>query len=121
MDKAQHSGMKALSLQPEGTLGRAVDLVSQERVSDGSHMNPDLVGPSRLQLTLYMVVLSVQMADHPVMGHCPLSILYIDGHLFPVHRASADGLVNGAFFLRKVIVDDGLIFSCNTVVFQLKN
>ena len=52
MDKAQDPGVEGLSLELIRTSGRSIDQISQERMSQTRHMDPDLMGTTGLQAAL---------------------------------------------------------------------
>lgn len=90
----------------------------QQRMADAGHVNPDLMGSSRLQAALQVSEASEPL-QYPVMGDGISTASFIYGHFFPVHRMSADGSVYRALFFLQVSVDDGPVFPGDGMVFKL--
>lgn len=100
MDKTKGHGMKCLPLQRHGGLRRfpvPIYRISQQRMPNGIHMDPDLMGPSGFQ-TAFNVGKGPETFQHLYMSDRFLSVPDAGGHLFPVRRMSSDRSV-GIYFL----------------------
>ena len=106
MDKADDHGMQCLPFQRRiGLFCRAVHRISQKRMSDTGHVHPDLMGPPGLQ-TAFDIGVSPKTRQHPLMCHCPLAIVPVDGHFFALGGMTANGRIHRALILRKIADDD---------------
>ena len=110
--------MQRLPLQMEGILFRPVHLIAEKRMMETGQMNADLMRSPGLQLTFNVGIITKTL-QYPVMGHCLLSVLVIDGHFLPLHRMTADRRIDGAFVFFEVSIDDCPVFSRDRMNFQL--
>ena len=89
MHKAEHTGMKRLPLKLIGALRRPIDGIPQKRMSDGGHVDADLMCPAGLKPAFNMGEV-MESLKHTVMGHGMLSILMIVCGLFYVGGSFLD-------------------------------
>ena len=116
MHKAEHTGMKRLPLKLIGALRRPIDGIPQKRMSDGGHVDADLMCPAGLKPAFNMGEI-VESLKHTVMGHGLLSVLMIDSHFFAILGVPADGCIHRSLLILKHAMDDSLIPPCDAVLF----
>ena len=116
--EAELAGVETLGALPQLRLFVAVDQIAQNGVADVGHVDPDLVGPSRLQTAADMGVAPVALHHFPV-GHGFFGVAGGDGHLLPVGGVPADGGVDGAGVLPEGAADDGFVGPRHGVVLEL--
>ena len=75
------------------------------------HMDSDLVSSPGFQPAFDVIILVVQMGDHPVVGDGPFSSGLIDGDFFTVFCTAGKGSVDGSLFRFQVMIYDRLILS----------
>lgn len=82
MGKPEDFGVKTLPFKGILRLFRTIDGIAQKRMSDGCHMHPDLMGPSRLQAAFDVGKTFFQAFQHPVMSDCSPAGLPVYGIFF---------------------------------------
>ncbi len=117
MNESYCFGMQGLSFQLEGAFLRSVYRVAQNRMSDRSHMDPDLVGPAGLQLE-GTVGIGSEPFQNPVMSHCPPTGR-VDGHLLPVRLRTGNRCIYGTFIILYIPDDNSLIDAVYCMFFDL--
>ena len=117
MDEPQPHRVEALALEAGDGLFRAVHGVPQDGVADVGHVDPDLVGASRLQTAAHMGAARVP-GDDLTMGHRAAAVRH-HRHFLPVHRMAADGGVHSAAVLFQVPHHHALVGPGQGVVLEL--
>ena len=110
--------MEALGVLAQLGLFVAVDQIAQDGMADVGHVDADLVGAARLQLTADVGVATVTLHHFP-MGHGLLGIAGGDSHLLAVGGMAANGGVHGAAVLPEGAADDALVNTVHGVILQL--
>ena len=98
MNKLQFPRMKALPFQSFFRAGSTVDPVSEERMPDAGHVNPNLMRPPRLQPAAHPGI-RVVPGQYLPMRHCRAAVRCRHGHAFAVRRMPPDGSVDDPAFL----------------------
>ena len=98
MNELQFPRMKALPFQSFFRAGSTVDAVSEKRMPDAGHVNPNLMRPPCLQTAAHPGIPVVPGQDLP-MCHCRAAVRYRHGHAFAVRRMPPDGPVDDPAFL----------------------
>ena len=114
MHKSKNLRMKRLTLKGIWALRRPIDLISKKRMMNTGHMDTDLMGSASLQHAFNIGILA-ETFQHPVMGNGFFSIFFINGHLFPVCRMTADGCVDSSLILFQHAMDDCPVPSVDAV------
>jgi len=77
---------------------RIIQIIADQRIADVFHMNPDLVGASRLQPQSDQTV-AIGFLFQAVMGHCRLSMskihLPLNNRAWLADQRSIDGALTG--------------------------
>ena len=110
--------MEHLPLDAEGILGRPIDPVTQKGVFHVSHMHPNLVGTPGLQPRLNMGE-PAESLQHAKMGYRPLGILLRHGLPQTILWIPPNGGIYRSLVLGKVMINNGIIGSGDTMLCQL--
>ena len=95
VEEAEGARVKALAFLSQLRFLVSVDQITQDGMADVRHMDTDLMGAPRLQLTADMGIAPVAIYHFPV-GHGLLGIPGGDAHLLPVRGVAADVGIDGA-------------------------
>ena len=117
MEEGEAKGVETLSPKAGDRLLGAVYCISQQRVSQTCHVDPDLMGAARFQTALEIGVSGIVCQSLPV-GHC-LSSLREDRHFFSVGFTSANGKINSKFIVFYIFVNKSYISSVRLCILPL--
>ncbi len=110
--------MERLTLQMKRCLSLSVYLISQERMPNGRHVHPNLVGSSRLQAALDIGIIP-KTFQHLIMCDSLFSIFLVDRHPLSVLLVPADGRTYCPLVLFYHAVHDGAITPVQGMRLQL--
>ena len=116
MDKAQFSGMKALAAQLFVHIAGTVYAIPCQRMADGGHMHPNLMGAAGLELTGNTGEVSKPFQYLPArISILSMGALRQHGHLFAVFGVTAKKALHKACILPQIAVHHRLIDPVDTV------
>ena len=118
MNKAEQTCVQTLSAERRDSVFRSVNGVSRNGMTEMSHMNSYLMSSARFKPEPEERKIPV-FFKHRVMSYCVLGILIGDTHLFAVIGASADGSINYPLRFFQMTVNNGSVFPCEGMLFDL--
>ena len=98
MGKAQRACVEALTVKAQLRFFSSINCVTQNGVTDVSHVYPDLMGSAGFQSAAHMGVAGVA-ADNLPVGDGIFGITGGDAHFLSVGGVTANGGIHSAFIL----------------------
>ena len=119
VDELQFPRMQALAFQSFLRRRSSIEAVSQQRMPDACHMDPDLMGSSRLQSAAHMGIAIVPCQNFPV-SNCRSAVSLDNCHPLTVNRVSSDGAVNRSACFLQSSPYHRFIYAGQTAICQLR-
>ena len=117
MDESDRLCMQCLSLELEWAFFWSVDRISQDRMTDGGHVNPDLVCPPGFQLE-FTAGIGTETFEHMIMRHSPPSGR-VNGHFLPISLRTGYRSINCSVVIFDISDDNPFIDAIDRMFFDL--